>query len=196
MHMAEDPEEDPNASSTKRPDLRPPPKIRSGEPNSIATLLVEKGGALSGTGMVQVKMMHHAGRSSARSTLETEIYALGAGEVDSVASVITFDPEERTKIADLLSAVPEDIRTKYQTPERIVAFLFMGGPRMEMLRVVTETPARDDVAVELIEFKFSDDPTVRKEDMIFFKDPGGWKSVVPSAQIERITRTLHPISPQ
>ena len=146
--------------------------------------------------MVQIKRLRNAGRSSARSTLETEIYALSAGDVDLVGSVITFEPEEKAKIVDLLSAVPENIRTKYQTPERIVAFLFMGGQRMEMLRIVTETPPRDDVAVELIEFSFFDDPTVRKEGMVFTKDPGGWKSVVSAALIKRATSMFNPGSPK
>ena len=196
MHMVATPEEDPKPPSTNNTDLRPPPEIKSREPNSTATPHVEKNSALNSPVMVQVKMLRDAGRSSARSALETEIYALGAGDVDLVASVITFDPEEKAEIVDLLSAVPQDIRTKYQTPERIVAFLFMGGQRMEMLRVVTETPPRDGVAVELIEFSFFDDPTVRKEGMVFTKDPGGWKSVVSAALIKRATSMFKPGAPE
>ena len=102
-----------------------------------------------------------------------------------------FDPEEKGKIISLLSAVPDDIRQKFQTPERIVAFLFMGGQRMEFIRVLTETPPLDDAVVVLIEFSFFDDPTVRKEGLIFSRDVNRWKSVVPMELVERMTKTLN-----
>lgn len=146
--------------------------------------------ALTGTAMMQVKAMQNVGRSTARAALETELYALRAGDVDLVASVITFDPADEAKVANLLSVVPVDIRNQYRTPESIVAFLFMGGQRMEALGILAETASRDDVVVQQIQFKFFDDPEIRKEAFPFFRDPGGWKNVVPTALIERITRTI------
>lgn len=137
-----------------------------------------------------VATMRNAGNSTARAALETELYALRQGDPDLVASVITFDPAEAPQIVDLLSAVPLEIRKQYPTPERLVAFLFMGGQRMESIEVLAETPPRSDIVVQHVRYKFLDDPTIHEEDFVFSRDAAGWKSFVPLALIERLTEAI------
>lgn len=137
-----------------------------------------------------IDQRHNAGRSTARAALETELYALRNGDVDLLASVIAFDPADESKISDLLSAVPAEIRMRLGTPERIVAFLVMGGQRMEAMKIVAETPPRDGVVVQQIRFKFENDPTIREDGVVAILGPGGWSTVFPTEQIKRMTDTL------
>lgn len=137
-----------------------------------------------------VARMGNAGNSTVQAALETELYALRQGDPDLVASIITFDPADEPKIVDLLSVVPLETRKQYPTPERLVAFLFMGGQRMERIEVLAETPPRDDIVVQHVRFKFIDDPTIHDENLVFSHDSGGWKSVVPLGLVKRLTDAM------
>ena len=137
-----------------------------------------------------VARMGNAGNSTVQAALETELYALRQGDPDLVASVITFDPADEPKIVDLLSVVPLEIRNQYPTPERLVAFLFMGGQRMERIEVLAETPPRDGIVVQHIRCKFLNDPTIHEENMVFSRNSSGWKSVVPLGLIERLADAM------
>lgn len=81
-----------------------------------------------------VARMGNAGNSTVQAALETELYALRQGDPDLVASVITFDPADETKMVDLLSVVPLEIRKQYPTPERLVAFLLWEASEWNALK--------------------------------------------------------------
>lgn len=161
------------------PDEKPASPIPRQEFSSLGTLVLSP-----------VKLMHNAGRTSARAALETELYALSSGDVDLVASVLTFDPLDKPTITDLLSIVPAEIRKQYRTPERIVAFMIMGGQRMEAITVIAETPPREDVVIQHIRYKFYDDPTIHDDALVFTRDSNGWSNVFPVDQVKRMTEAL------
>ena len=184
-----------SAAPTEKPLPSPSPtlvKAPAGEPRHESTTSSTPINCLVSPGMVPATTLRNAGRNSARAALETEIYALGSGEVDLLASVITFNPDDEEKLQRLLAVTPLEIKNKYQTPERIVAFFLMGGQQMESLHVLTETPPRDDTVVELVEFKFFNDPTIRKDGMVCLRQPDGWKTVIPGDFLSRVTVVLTP----
>ena len=89
------------------------------------------------------------------------------------------------KFSACLQQFPPEIQNKYQTPERIVAFLIGRAAHRNAPRCHRNAP-RDDAAVELIEFKFFDDPTIRKDGLVYIRDPGGWKYALPTDVVARL----------
>jgi RNA polymerase sigma factor (sigma-70 family) len=146
-------------------------------------------------GLTPVDTLGNAGRASPRSAFATQLWAARTGDVALEASSITLGPQARAKLEALGATLPEALRSEYDTPEKLMAFMLAGSPHpvggMEVLGEV-DTDAND--ATLQTEWQHVDDAVVHHSDVSLQQDGDGWKMVVPMILVDRasayLTRTL------
>lgn len=149
-------------------------------------------------GMVGKDAWTNAGRAMPRSTYQTALWAADRGEVNTLAETLTFNAAEKAKVDALFAMLPEDMRTKYGSPEQMIALLFAGGQIPTGLDIVSETPQGPNAMIAHVRIQL-DGGRVKEADLPFVETPVGWKLVVPADRVEatlrRLTGTASPGDP-
>jgi hypothetical protein len=65
----------------------------------------------------------NVGSNTPPAALETALWAAAGGDVDAFATLLTFDGPARSAAQALLEGLPAEMRTRYGSPERLLAFL-------------------------------------------------------------------------
>ena len=147
--------------------------------------------AASGTpglwpGMRSVATLGNAGRASARSALQTQLWAARAGDVALEASSITFSEASRERLRALASALPASLQAEYNTPELLMAYILAGSPHpVGGVQFVSETEVdASDVTIRM-QWQHADDDIIHDSSVSLVNGPDGWKLVLPDALVGR-----------
>ena len=147
-------------------------------------------GVEKASAMVPVAAMGNAGRATPRAAGQTEAWAMRRGDIDTVASLITFGPEERAKMEALVAALPDNLREQYGTPERLMALLMTGMPRpVAAVQVVDEAEDGPDDYIQHVQLQYADGRT-RTDELSFHREAEGWSLVMSPAIVDRAVAAL------
>jgi hypothetical protein len=135
----------------------------------------------------------NAGTATAKAALETVLWAGASGDVNELAQSIHFiGRTTRTMAENLLAGMPPQLREKYNTPEKLIAFLTvrdvpLGAAEVRRFRDIDGWPAPTQ-SVNL--FLTSSDGKQRGTTLIFTNPGSGWKLVATDAVVERYAAAL------
>jgi len=137
-------------------------------------------------GMLSVGMMKNVGRATPNAAAQTQLWATQHGDIDLAATLITFDPPERAKLEAMLATLPENLRTEYGTPERMIALVLAGTPRpLAGVQQLGESQPSQDEIVHHVQMQFQSGE-VRQDDIRFRRDAEGWKQVISSSTVDKV----------
>jgi hypothetical protein len=146
-------------------------------------------------GLTRVETLGNAGRATPRNAFATQLWAARTGDIALEASAITFGAEARAKLEALESTLPDALRSEYDTPEKLMAFMLAGSPHpVGGMAVLGEVQVdANDVTLQT-EWQHVDDDIVHQAEVNLRQDADGWKMVVPITLVDRasayLTRTL------
>ncbi|HWA09395.1 MAG TPA: sigma-70 family RNA polymerase sigma factor [Opitutaceae bacterium] len=171
--------------------------LKAQKPSTVPASARSGGGPAGGgsatpaaSAMVPVEAMGNAGRATPRAAGQTEAWAVQHGDVETAASLITFNPAERAKMEAVVAALPDNLREQYGTPEKLMAMVMAGTPRpIAAVQVLDEKEQGPDDYVQHIELKYADGRT-RTDELTFHRDADGWKRVVSPATVDRVITAL------
>jgi hypothetical protein len=171
-------------------------KITASAPGA-APLRAAAGGAASrqtvplATGLTPVETLGNAGRATARNAFATQLWAARTGDVALEASTLTFGAEARARLEALAATLPDDMRSEYDTPEKLMAFMLAGSPHpVGGMQVTGEVDVdANDVTLQT-EWQHVDDDVVHQSDVNLVQDADGWKMVVPYSLVNRASNYL------
>jgi RNA polymerase sigma factor (sigma-70 family) len=147
------------------------------------------------SGLRAVLSLGNAGRSTPRNAFATQLWAARTGDIALEASAITFGDQARAQLEALEAALPDSLRSEYDTPEKLMAYMLAGSPHpVGGMEVLGETDVdANDVTLQT-EWQHVDDTTVHQNDVNLVQDSEGWKMVVPAGLVTRasdyLARTL------
>jgi len=78
-------------------------------------------------GMKAISALTNVGQATPFASLETEIWAIHTGNVETLAKIITFLPDGKDAADKLWASLPAEIQAQYPTPESILAVLIAGS---------------------------------------------------------------------
>jgi len=137
-------------------------------------------------GMIPVETLGNGGRATPRAAFATQLWAARAGETAVEAATILLEPEGRAKLEALMAALPADLRTQYEPPEKLMALALADNPHpVGGMRVLGETALDPDDVTLQTEWQHADDTIVHHSDVRMHRDDGGWKLVVPEILVDR-----------
>jgi hypothetical protein len=142
-------------------------------------------------GLTPTEALGNAGRATARNAFATQLWAARTGDVALEASTITFGAEARARLEALATTLPDDMRSEYDTPEKLMAFMLAGSPHpVGGMQVLGEDDVdANDVTLQT-EWQHVDDPVIHQSDVNLVQDAGGWKMVVPYSLVNRASNYL------
>jgi hypothetical protein len=122
-------------------------------------------------GPVLVENCGNVGRATPVDAFQTLVWAGVKGDDDLVASMIMLDGKARAAVAALLDRMPERVREKYSTPEKLAALVFADLlANLAAVQVVNEKRL-DAAHVQLTIGRMSD----KTVDVVMELGPAGWQ---------------------
>ncbi len=147
------------------------------------------------SGLRPVEALGNAGRDTPRNAFATQLWAARTGDIALEARSLTFGAEARAKLEAVGASLPDALRTEYDTPEKLMAFMLAGSPHpVGGMQVLGETEVdANDVTLQT-EWQHVDDDIVHQSDVSLQLGSDGWKMVVPLTLVNRasayLTRTI------
>jgi hypothetical protein len=169
---------------------RPPPRETGGERRAAGTAAnrdPEKG-------LVALENFRNVGRASPGAAFQTAIWAIVKGDDDTLAHALALTDTARKKADTLLADLPDPVRAKYASPEKLVGVFFSAGVLIgaDGFQIVGQD--YDDTSHATVRLRTSDG----KDDTFSMQlGPSGWQMVVGERDINAIEYVLkHPTGSQ
>ncbi len=132
----------------------------------------------------------NAGRTTPAAALETGLWASANGDIDTLTSLLVFDPEARHEAGALFARLPEALRQEFVSPERLVAVLAAKDVPLGSAAILNQYPAANETKVSVQIF---DAENKHRMALLSLRpDEAGWKFVVPANAVKRYAAWLRP----
>jgi hypothetical protein len=134
----------------------------------------------------------NTGRATPEAAFETGLWAAVNGDIDTLTSLLVFDPEARTEAAALYGRLPESLRQEFVSPERLIAVLAAKDVPLGSATILNLFPAANETKVSAQIF---DAEGKHKMALLSLRsDEAGWRFVVPANAVKRYAAWLRPPS--
>ena len=150
-----------------------------GTGDQAATSNAGAGGAPSSAalGMVNVADWQSRGTATPADALETYLWAADRVDVDVMANAIAFG-KWRSRVDEFYASLSADIRAKYDSPEKLWAFILQGAPHAERDRVtafalLAQTELPDNYVSLRVRAQKGD--RTEEGNMLFERTANGWR---------------------
>lgn len=142
--------------------------------------------------MVPASDWKNLGRGTPEAALETTVWSVANGDMDTLAATLLVDATSREKLEQSLAALPSDLRSQYGTPEQLLALMVskdIPDGAMHILGPLQPRPAGvpDDVAV--MELKLQDtEGGTKKTVVVVQRVSAEWQVFVPAEVVNKYVR--------
>lgn len=133
-------------------------------------------------------LWQNAGRATPEAAFETGLWASVNGDIDTLASLLVFDPEARNEAAALYARLPESLRQEFVSPEHLIAVLAAKDVPLGSATLLDQYPAANETKVSAQIFDAEGKPKLAL--LSLRPDDAGWKFVVPTNAVKRYAAWL------
>ena len=131
----------------------------------------------------------NAGRATPAATVETLLWTAANHDAATLASLLAFDARLRPTVGAFFEALPETLRTRYGTPERLCAEFMARDLAAAAMRIIDERSAGADDATLVVRLRNSEGFT-RVSPFALRRSDAGWQLLVPPATLQAIANEL------
>jgi RNA polymerase sigma factor (sigma-70 family) len=139
--------------------------------------------------IVPISAARNVGQSTPQAAAETLGWALQNGEIELLANLVTFEPDARAKMQELVARLPENVREKYDSPEKLLALAAAGGSKITSVQILSEQEDGPDDFRQHLQF-FYGDGSSRVDNIHFHRDSDGWRQVLTINSALRVEAAL------
>lgn len=134
----------------------------------------------------------YLGRATPKDAIQSVLWAASHGDVDRLAELLTFGPEERAQAEAMFSQLPSEAQANYGNAQKVVATLVAGNfPRDASSMTIVQTNEGDmDAAVSMDVAHAAGDAAMRNNIFRFRRDNDGWQLLVPSTVLASYEKML------
>ncbi len=129
----------------------------------------------------------NVGVATPREALETALWAALGGEIETLATMLEFEPGARAAAERMMAGLPAG--GGYGTPERLVALFTARDVGAGRARLVSETRRGEHEASLRVKLTTADG-TARSSTLKMRRAAAGWRFVVPERAVERYAAML------
>jgi RNA polymerase sigma factor (sigma-70 family) len=142
-------------------------------------------------GLTPILSLKNAGRATPRDAFQTQMWAARNGDIALTASALTFGPTARARMEELVAQLPDSVRSTYNTPELLMAFVLAGSPHpVGGMTVLGETQEDANNVILQTEWQHEDDDVVHQTNAHLQLSDGSWRLVVPVVLVDVAQRYL------
>lgn len=142
------------------------------------------------TKLVPVSKWKNAGKATPEASTETVLWAAVGGDVETLASALTFTDSARAKADAWFAGLSESTRQQYGSPEKVLALMIARDAEgVSGMQVVgQEQVASGDVGLRL---RFANANGKTKDETFLMRQSGdGWRVVLPDGAVEKYAGQL------
>ncbi len=158
--------------------------------------------------MIPAAHWTNAGRATPAATVETVLWSGRSGEVEQLASLLTFDEPVLARAKALFDRLPAEAQLRLGSAERLVALLTARDATYEAMQIAATTPVSDTnlkrlqkvqpevtgMVVVQARVQRPGQPAGIKT-LVLRQQADGWRIVVPAAAIESYAVQFAPTTP-
>lgn len=135
-----------------------------------------------------VEQWQNAGQATPDAAFQTTLWAAAAGDIDTLAEILVFDPEVKSRAAETFARLPEPLRNDLGTPERLVALMTALDVPLGSASILAEFPAPTETRISALLI----DPEGNPKTAIFSLRADGdrWRLIVPANVARKYADTL------
>lgn len=137
-----------------------------------------------GPGDAMPSYYRNEGQATPVATLQTIAWACDRGDVETVATLLTFQGDGRAKVDEFLRTLPESTRAQWSTPELAAATFCLSGymrrpyPAAVFLALADTEP----IDASTMRLRLPDTPL---DGGLYKKTDDGWKFMISEADVEK-----------
>jgi len=135
-------------------------------------------------GMVRIENFQNLGRGSPSAALQTLVWAAVKGDNPTLASTLALSDEARARAGALIAGLPEDSRSKYQTPEDLAALaaadMVLSQTAIEITGQTNPDPSNATLNVNGLEGG--------PETLSLHLGADGWQLTIPDGAIKKLVK--------
>jgi RNA polymerase sigma factor (sigma-70 family) len=131
----------------------------------------------------------NAGMTTPAATYQTAMWAHREADLDALAKTFTFSDADKAKVDALFATLPEETRTKFGSPEKMIALIFAAGEGPESFRVVSQTQQDENTMTARVQLQRGGGGP-KEANLVFRRGPEGWQMIVPSNEVANQIRKI------
>ena len=131
----------------------------------------------------------NAGRATPTATVETLLWAAANRDLDTFASMLSFDAQFRPPVDRFFQVLPEAVRTQYGTVERLIAQFLTKDLPLAAMRIVTENQTDSDHAALVVGLQNQAGLT-KEIPVAMQRGKDGWGLAVPPQAVQKIANEI------
>lgn len=142
------------------------------------------------TKLVPVNEWKNAGKGTPEASTETVLWAAVGGDVETLASALTFTDSARAKADAWFAGLSESTRQQYGSPEKVLALMIARDAEgVSGMQVIGQKQiASGDVGLRL---RFANADGKTKDETFLMRQSGdGWRMVLPDGAVEKYAGQL------
>jgi hypothetical protein len=145
----------------------------------------------SGANVRRASEWRFCGQASPADAVESVLWSARSGDVDHLASLITFEPGARQRAEEMFAGLTEEARAQYGSPEKIIATMAAAQIPTDYsaMAALSQTEPSPDSA--LLSLRLEDGTGVQRDlTLKFQRYEDGWSLDVPAAVVDRFAAQL------
>jgi hypothetical protein len=142
-------------------------------------------------GMVRVKYFRNVGRATPAAAFQTMFWAALNGDDNTLAGCFALSAADRQKAVELLAGLPENVRSKSPTPEKLVGLFFAMDTLQRLAAGQVVGQKELDAGHVALRWRTTDlTENTREQDFPMVLGAGGWQLALPDGVIDEFKKML------
>jgi hypothetical protein len=136
-------------------------------------------------GMTPVENLTDAGRASPRAAAESFLRWRDLSNVEALAKSMRLEGDARHKVEEVWKNLPQESRTKYPTPEHLVALLQAAAAPVRAIEIINESRLGADTMSVGVRLQF-ENGKIGTQQLDFRRTDDGWLWSTSPAVVEKM----------
>ena len=142
------------------------------------------------TNLTPVGSLKNAGKGSPELAMETLLWSATGGEVDALATTLTFTDTARARADAWFASLSESTRQQYGSPEKLIALMIAKDAASV---TGTQVLGRKDITGDEVGMRVrfaSDAGKTKDESFLLRRSTDGWRMVLPDQAVDRFAKQI------
>jgi hypothetical protein len=166
-------------------------RLAAAKSDALAAKLAQSNGQqLSAEQLKPAAEWSNAGIATPSSAYETWNWARAHSDPDALAATLVLDKDARTKAEALLASLPESVRARYGSAERMMAMMQLNmQPTVTAMRVLSQDQADSDTTIIHTQWQGADGQ-LSQNDWTLRRAQDGWRLLIPEGLVDKLGKGL------
>lgn len=150
---------------------------------------LEKSSESVASKIVPVGQLVNKGRNTPEAATETALWAATGGDVEALASSLTFNAEGRARADQWFASLSPEVRQQYGSAEKVIALLIArDAANLTGMQVIGQKElTANDTAVRI---RFASEGNTKDDNLVMHRMSDGWRMLLNDKAVDSMAKKL------